>query len=180
MNELTMEMLKLVASFMTPLIILILGLVINRKLESSRVALSKKKDWQNWWAAKFLDVCNDYSTSITDIVTGLYQIPQIENGKLPGWERELEETVCSVRQSMRRLQYLDWEIQNHIQFTPSHGPSILKWEKVLYNTIACLTEKKQGDLEEIRKLQFGFNKAVMLAHAEILGLTITNFSSEPT
>ena len=63
-----MEILKLIASFLTPLIILILGIVINKKLESAKAALSKERDWQNWWAGKFLSVCHDYNDDISKIV----------------------------------------------------------------------------------------------------------------
>jgi hypothetical protein len=62
MNESTIEILKLVSSFLTPLIVLILGIAINRKLEIAKTALSKEKDWQNWWASEFLRVCRDYNS----------------------------------------------------------------------------------------------------------------------
>ncbi len=170
MNESTIEILKLVASFLTPLIILILGIVVNRKLESAKAALSKEKDWQNWWASKLLGVSHDYNSSITEIVTGLFQIKQIEDEKLTGWENELKEKISSLRQSMRRLQYLEWEIQNYTQFAHESGSGVLETGKKLYNLIASLTNNKHGDLEEIRRAQFEFNEAVKLAHAEILGL----------
>ncbi|MDK9708534.1 MAG: hypothetical protein OEL83_15940 [Desulforhopalus sp.] len=76
-----MEILKLVASFLTPLIILILGIVINRRLETTKALLLREKEWQNWWAEKFLAACHGYNESVTDIVTGLLQLKQIEDEK---------------------------------------------------------------------------------------------------
>jgi hypothetical protein len=179
MNEMTMEVLKLVASFLTPLIILILGIVINKKLESAKAVLSKEKDWQNWWAGKFLSTCHNYNESVTDIVTGLFQVKQIEDEKLSGWENESKENLNDIRHSMRKLQYLDWEIQNYIQFAHEHGPTVLEKGKNLYGLIGSLTSKRQGNLEEIRKIQFEFNNAVRLAHAEILGLAAHKYRASP-
>ena len=84
MDKETIEILKLVASFLTPLVILTLGIVINRKLESTKAELSKEMDWQNWWAGKLLANCHDYNESITNIVTGLFHVvPDVlkEQGK---------------------------------------------------------------------------------------------------
>ena len=171
MNEMTMEILKLVVSFLTPLIILILGMLINRKLESIKAVSSKEKDWQNWWAAKFLGACHDYNESITNIVTGLFQLKQIEEEKLLEWESKSKEKLSDISQSISKLQYLQWEIQNYIQFAPEYGPTVLEKGNELFNLIGRLISKKQGDIEKIREVQFEFNDVVRLAHAEILGLT---------
>lgn len=170
MNETTMEILKLVASFLTPLTILILGIVINRRLESAKAVLSKEKDWQNWWAGKFLSSCHGYNECVTDIITGLFQLIQIEDEKLSGWENESKEKLSDIRRSMRKLEYLDWEFQNYLQFAHKHGATVFEKGKELFRLIGGLISKRQGDLEEIRKAQFEFNDAVRLAHGEILGL----------
>ena len=155
----TIEILKLVASFLTPLIILILGVFINRKFESAKAVLSREKDWRTWWAEKFLSVCHDYNQSVTDIVTGLFQFKQIEDEKLPGWESESKEKLKHIVQSMRKLQYLDWEIQNYIQFANESGGTVMEKEKELFSLISSLTSERQGNLENIRKAQFEFNDA---------------------
>ena len=170
MNETTIEILKLVASFLTPLVILILGIVINKKLESAKAVLSKEKDWQNWWAGKFLSVCHEYNESVTHIVTGLFQFKQIEDEKLSGWENESQEKLGDIRLNMRKLQYLEWEFQNYIQFAHNYGPAVLEKGEELYSLIGRLISDKKGNLEDIRKIQFEFNDAVRLAHGEILGI----------
>jgi hypothetical protein len=166
-----MEILKLVASFLTPLIILIFGIVINRRLESTKAILSKEKEWQNWWAGKFLTACHDYNESVTRIITGLFQLKQIEDEKKSGWEDESKEKLNDIRSNMRKLQYLDWEYQNYIQFAHRHGPAVLDKGKELYSLIGKLVTEKYGNLESIRKIQFEFNNAVRLAHGEILNIT---------
>ncbi|WP_107671303.1 hypothetical protein [Cyanothece sp. BG0011] len=169
-TQLTLEILKLIASFLTPVIILIFGIVINRKLENAKSILSKEKDWQTWWADKLLNVCHNYNSSITDIVVYLSQAIRISEEQLSGWENELHEKEIKLREALRRLEYLDWEIKNYTQFSHKHGYKVLDKAKQLFSLIGNLQKNKQGNLEDIRKLQFQFNKAVRLAHAEILEL----------
>ncbi|MBM4274273.1 MAG: hypothetical protein FJ134_07420 [Deltaproteobacteria bacterium] len=78
------EILKLIASFLTPLIILIIGIIINRRLEKIKTTFVKEKDWQSWWASKFLDVAHEYNSAISECVTGLFRIKQINDENFLG------------------------------------------------------------------------------------------------
>jgi len=112
MDEATLNLLRLLSSFLTPLVILILGIIINRKLESTKHILAKEREWQNVWAEKVLDACDGYNTSTTEIVTGLYKLKEIHDNQQGNWENLLQEKLESVKSSMDKLQYLQWEIQN--------------------------------------------------------------------
>ena len=165
-----LDILKLVVSATTPLVILILGILINRTLEKNKVALSKEQDWQNWWAGKFLDIAHSYNTAVSECVTSVSTIQQIGSEKLPGWEKEFKEKETAIRLNVRNLQYLDWEIQNYIQFAPSKGLVVKDKQKQLFDLLAELLASRQEDFENIRAVQFDFNEAIRLAHAEILDL----------
>lgn len=162
------EILKLVASFMTPLIILIFGIIINRRLEKNKVSLAKEKDWQSWWAGKLLDVAHEYNTAVSELVTDCFRLVQINDQKLPGWEVDDRAITDKIKDTMYRIQYLDWEIQNYIQFIQNNRDIVMKTQKILFELLKHLLSEKQGNLEEIRKAQFEFNEAVRLAHAELL------------
>jgi hypothetical protein len=166
-NE-TIEILKIIASFLTALIILIFGIIINRRLEQSKAALSKENDWRSWWAKKFLDVAHEYNSTVSECITSLFRLSQISGKKLPGWEEELKKQNVSISQCIYRIQYLDWEIQNYIQFTKKQRNNVLETHKNLFNLLENLTKEKKGNLEEIREAQFKFNESVRLAHAEML------------
>lgn len=168
-----LEVLNVIASFLTPLVLLFLGIVINRWLEANKSLSAKEKDWQNWWAEKFLEIAHQYNTNITKFVTGLHQANQIANEKLQGWEDELKQKESSIHRSIRELQYLDWEIQNFTQFARVNGDDVLRTQKQLFDLAGRLIDKKQGNLEEIRNVQSKFNEAVRLAHAEILKIPST-------
>jgi hypothetical protein len=153
-------------------VVLVLGLVINKKLEKLKIYQTKEKDWKSIWASKFIDVAHDYSINISSCATRLSILTQIANEKNIGWENESKEYEGKFRQNIRRLQYLEWEIQNYVQFAPMQKDPIMETSHTLFSLFSKLIQEKQGNLEEIRKVQFRFNELVRLAHAEILGLDL--------
>jgi hypothetical protein len=162
----TLEVWQLIASFMTPLIVLFFGFLINRTIERSKVAYLQEKEWQVRWAETFLIRSIEFEENISVVVTSLSQLQQ----KTPGQgisglsEDELRKTISK---SIANIQYLDWDIQNFAQFAKD-GKDVVSKGKLLTDAIRDILDKKQGDLERIRKLQFEYNKAVRTAHRQIL------------
>jgi len=165
-----MEILGLLTSLLTPLVVLILGMKINKALEKTKGVMSRESDWQALWASKFLEVAYEYHTRVTEMVTGMSQVQSIEHSKRPGWEDESGEEAARVGHAMKRLTVLDWEIQSVVRFAPKHGPLVVNAEKRLHGLLMELRRTLRGDLEVIRQGQFEFDEAVRYAHAEILGL----------
>jgi len=168
MTEQGLEIVKLLVSVSTPLIILFFGILINKTLEKNKATLSKERDWQNWWASQFLEVSHNYNSAVSELLSNFNAIGQIGTEKLSGWEEEFKQKESSIGDNIRLLQYLDWEIQNYIQFAPSKGIEVKNKQKELFSMLANLLKTRQGDFEKIRLVQSGFNEAVRLAHAEIL------------
>ncbi len=54
------------------------------------------------------------------------------------------------------------------QFAPLKGKEVNTKGQLLNALIKKLIDNKKGNLEEIRKVQFEFNDAIMHAHDEIL------------
>lgn len=172
MDENTYKISKLIISFLTPLIVFIFGLVFNRKLENTKTFLLKEKDWQNWWANKFLFVSHEYSNNISKIITDLFLFKQINKEKYLNWKKESNDLLIEIQKTMNKLQYLEWEIQNYTKYSKNYGNSVYEKAKKLFNLIGLLISKKEGNLESIRTTQFEFNDSVRLAHREILGLDL--------
>ncbi len=171
MTEQELEITKLVISVATPLVILVLGILINNTLEKNKSIFLKEHDWQNWWAKQFLEISHNYNTAVSKCVANIWAVAQIREEKLPGWEEEFKQKQIAIRDNIRLLQYLDWEIQNYIQFAPSSGVHMKEKQKELHSMLANLIETKRADFEQIRLIQFEFNESVRLAHAEILDIT---------
>lgn len=66
------EIIDLISSVITPIVILVLGIFINKNIEKLKVTMTKENEWRNIWANKFLEVCNKYDAVVTKIVTELF------------------------------------------------------------------------------------------------------------
>ncbi len=158
----TLEILKLVASFLTPLIILFLGLLINKNIEKNKMALLKEKEWQVRWAETFLIRAIKFEENISVIITSLVKL---QHNK----QKENEEEILKIiNQSIDNIKYIDWDIQNFVQFAEKNSKEVMDKQKALMTSIENIFQNKQGDLEIVRKIQFEYNKAVRKAHNEIL------------
>ena len=145
-----------------PILTLIVGFLLNNRLEAIKVNKAKEKSWQECWASKFISIAFDYNTTISEVVTCLFQLKQLSD------ETDLKHQESSLREKLFKIQYFGWEIQNFAQFAPQNVEILLGVEKRLVNLLSNLINEKKGDLEEIRKVQFEFNKAIKSVHAEML------------
>ena len=162
------EIFKLIASFLTPLIILVLGILINKNIERTKIALLQEKEWQVRWAETFLIRAIKFDENVSVVITTLTQLQQqTQNRSKNDAEQNEKELLKTINQSIANIQYLDWDIQNFAQFA-NDGKDVIGKQKELMESIRNIFEKKQGDLEKIRQIQFEYNKAVRKTHNQIL------------
>ncbi|XCN74754.1 MAG: hypothetical protein Q3M24_08425 [Candidatus Electrothrix aestuarii] len=160
------EILSLLVSALTPLIVLALGLLINKNLEKSKLAYLQDKEWQVRWAETFLTRAIKFEENISVIVTSLSRLqhmPQEQDKK----GKSEEEIVRSIDQGINNLLYLEWDIQNFAQFADD-GKEVIDKGKELTKKINTMLREKKGNFEDIRKIQFEYNKAVRRAHSQML------------
>jgi len=147
---------------LTPILALIAGLLISRKLEKNKLEVLKEKEWQVKWAELFFKQATDFNDSITNIITLLFLL-QTEKDK-----QVFDEMLKKIKASMNRSSEIDWNIRNYAQFSKNYQDEVVKTQQELMNSIRQLVDEKKGDLEKIRKQQFEYNDAVRKAHSEIL------------
>jgi len=167
--QMTIEILKLIISFLTPIIILILGLIINKNIERNKKSLLQEKEWQVRWADTFLTRAIKFEENISVIVTSLSRLQ--ENMKNPNKtiaKRNEDELLKTINDSIANIQYLGWDIQNFAQFAISNSKNLINKQLELTNAVRDIFANNQGDLEKIRIIQFDYNKLVRKAHNEIL------------
>ncbi|MCC7332193.1 MAG: hypothetical protein IT232_06250 [Flavobacteriales bacterium] len=161
-TKLTLEILKLCTSLLTPILVLMAGLLISRKLEKNKLEVLKEKEWQVKWAELFFKQATDFNDSITNIITLLFLL-QTEKDK-----QVSDEMLKKIKASMNRISEIDWNIRNYAQFSKNHQDEVVKTQQELMNSIRQLIDEQKGDLEKVRKQQFEYNDAVRKAHSEIL------------
>ena len=158
----TIEILNVIASCLTPIIILVLGVKINNKVERSKIGIIKEKEWQVRWADLFLNQAIEFNKNISIIVCSLYEL-QFENNRF-----EIKKINCRITESKNIIKTIDWDIQNFAQFAELNKDTVIQKQKLLIKELDLLMKNKQGDLEQIRLVQFEYNQAVRKAHNEIL------------
>lgn len=161
-TQITIEILKLFIAFLTPILVLIVGLKISKKIEKNKLDVLKEKEWQVKWAEMFLKLAVDFNDNVTIATCSLFNI-QTEKDY-----NKVNELRNTIKTSTDRISEIDWNIQNYAQFAKTNQKEVLEKQKELMNYIRELISKKKGDLEILRKLQFDYNNAVRNAHSEIL------------
>jgi hypothetical protein len=161
-ENLTIEITKIITSALTPIVVLIMGVIITRRIERIKLNSLKEKEWQVKWADMFLFNATAFNDSVSNIITLLYYLQSEEN------PAKIEEIQANIRQSMFRVSEIDWNIQNYTQFSITFKAEVLNQQRVLIEKIRALISNRKGDLEEVRIHQALFNDAVRKAHNEIL------------
>ena len=163
------ERIKVLASVLTPLVILLLGLEVNQALEKNKAQLAKDKDWTSQWAERFYTQALSFNGAIEDVVMTLAFVTQEHNQKLSGWEKRVEDLQVSIHETVRHIQRTEWSLITMCEFCPNSKDEVLSAAKLAYKQVSELLKNKQGDLEAIRETLRSFNMAAMKAHREILG-----------
>ena len=164
MNTTLLEIIKLIISLLTPLIVLIVGLLITKKIEKNKIEILKEKEWQVRWAELFLQQATDFNNNITIVVCSLFIL---QSEKDPNKISEINKKILN---SNYYISEINWNIQNYVQFSLVHKENVIKTQQKLMELISQLISMKLGNFEVIRKLQFEYNDAVKKAHNEILKL----------
>ncbi len=164
MNTTLLEIIKLIISLLTPLVVLIVGLLITKKIEKNKIEILKEKEWQVRWAELFLQQATDFNNNITIVVCSLFIL---QSEKDPNKINEINKKILN---SSHYISEINWNIQNYVQFSLVHKENVIKTQQKLMELIRQFISMKQGDFEDIRKVQFEYNDAVKKAHNEILKL----------
>ena len=154
---------------MTPIVILLLGMKINRTLEAKKTSLSKDKEWLTKWAERFYSAAIDFNDAVEECIHELYWISYYSSKKVPEWECQLKEKNKYIFSIIEKASRSNSNLQTAAEFAPKHKDDVLKCANQAFNLLSALLQIKQGNIDEIRLRLFAFNKVAMAAHREILG-----------
>jgi len=162
-----LPVIQAVAAIATPLVVLVLGWQINRRLEQSKLSLSKEKEWQTKWAESFFLSASGFNQAVEDSVHLLFEISQQLQDDSRGVIPEKEKLLWEASE---RIQRTEWSLKTHVQFAPRNRKAVLEAASKVIELCEQLFKEKRGNLEEIRAALFEFNAASRAAHRELLAL----------
>ena len=70
-TQLTLERWNLIISLLTPLLVIVVGLIVSSKLEKNKLDILKEKEWQVKWAELFFKQATDFNDHITNVICSL-------------------------------------------------------------------------------------------------------------
>ena len=161
-TKMTFDILKLCISLLTPILVLVAGLLISRKLEKNKLEVLKEKEWQVKWAELFFKQATIFSENVSTIIFSLHSLQNEKN------KSEIDNFNGTIKTSFLKLLEINWDIQNYAQFSENYGQTMTLSQTKLMDSIRNLISKGQGNLEEVRKQQFEYNDLVRKTHSEIL------------
>ncbi len=156
------EILKLVAAFLTPVIVLVWGFIINKRIETNKMSVLKEKEFQVKWAELFFTQAVEYNKHISEIVHALFGLQTAKDQKV------IDILLKTITDSISIASKLEWDMQNFAQFGGKHSNEVKESQRTLTDLLSIILTKKEGSLEDVRKAQFEYNKSVRIVHNEIL------------
>src|SRR5688500_6786809 len=128
-----LEWIKLLASLLTPLVVLVLGFRISRKLEESKTRTSKEHEWESCWAASFLRVANDYNNTATKLIPMMARLAEYVNNNND--IEKANEIISEMNDIVGSFSSLDWELQQYSDFALVNGPVVRERGKFLFEAV---------------------------------------------
>lgn len=170
MNENTgIEILKIISSFLTPIIVLIFGIIISRKIEDIKNQSNKRRDWQVQWSGNFLKIFQEFNFTIEEILYSLFRISEIDKtGKQNS--PEVAELVKYINKLTEDLQRKEFGIRTQLCFASQSKKDIEVLINKLFQQIRTVYDSKKGNMDDIHDTVKELNKKAKIAHSEILGL----------
>ncbi|WP_449029548.1 hypothetical protein [Prevotella melaninogenica] len=160
MTQILIELLKMC---IPSILAFILSYMVLKKTERVKLNVLKEKEWHVKWADTFFLLTIKFNENITIVICTLYYLQSAQNN-----EKEEEELYNRIYKHCRNLSEIEWQIQHYLQFSNTYKDKIVKAQTNIMDKISRLNKGKKGNLEEIRELQFEYNKLVRKAHAELL------------
>jgi len=167
MTKEALSLLQLIISALTPIMVLILGWVISKKLEINKLGVLKEKEWQVKWADLFLNKAIEMNSQISILTCSYFKLQSAE--KNSDSEKKL---IAEINSSIYELIDIEWDIQNFSQFGKKNNTELIRIQKQLFATLDSINKNKKGDFEEIRKLQIEYNHVARKCHNEILNSSV--------
>jgi hypothetical protein len=160
------KILELLSSFMTPIVVLVLGLMLNKTIEKGKLSLLKNKEWQVKWADLFFNEAILFNNLVSESVSLLNELQNLS-----------EENVNEINQIIRKLniekypmlETTEWNIQNFIQLSnKDNAKELLSIQSEIFKEISSINNSGILDFESIRKKQHDYNKLARVIHNEIM------------
>lgn len=168
----SLEVVKLLSSFATPIVVAVFGILVLRRIEGVKAAVARQSDFQSKWADQFFESCQDFLRAVERelaALTSLCKLPVLEQHD--GLGQELQKEISRLHP---KIMELELRIRRCVVFAPVAGREVTSAANACIELVSILVNSlkadKQGNVDGIIEQMNVFNTSARRAHAEMLGL----------
>jgi len=164
-----METIQLISSISTPIIVLILGIIISRKIEDIKNKSIKKKEWSTKWSENFFHIFQGLNDTTENILFSLFEVSELnKSGK--GNSPECNRIIDHINKLTSELQKKEFAIRTQMYLAPKRSKEFIDLLHKLFEQIREVFTSKTGNVEVIHDTLIELNRKAKLTHSEILEL----------
>jgi hypothetical protein len=174
-NLCPLDVLKLVVSVLTPLVIATVGFFINRSIQRQNDIAQRQLLWRTKWTDDFFKTATGFNDSATRFMllyvsAGWEAMENLPEGKDPGNQKLPPDIYRPLSVELNR----GWlELTKFVAFAENNGRDLEKAATRVLSEAASWCKNGGGDIaitREFQQKQLVFNKIAKEAHSELLGL----------
>ncbi len=175
LKDMDQELVKSVTSIVqaasgivVPVLIIVLGLKINRQLEASKIQLAREKEWRTKWAESFYLAATQFTKSVDEYVCLLSEFAELDGRNDPASNNRRTEIDAAAGREFRVLHRQEWDIRTQLQFAPTNEGHVMQAAQAVLAEAHRMGTTGNGSFEVVRQHLKEFNKACRDAHREML------------
>jgi hypothetical protein len=161
-----MEIIKIIVSAITPVAVVVLGVILLRKIEGIKAEVAKNSAFISKWAEEFWITCQEFMKCTERYMTLLHQLASLldkddDVGKK--YQRECTELNA-------KLPELELRIRRLVTFAPKNGKDVIAPAKDILSMLSSILKTGKGNFDDLFSKVDSFNQTARSAHAEMMGI----------
>jgi len=161
------------------IVIIVLGLKINRQLERSKVDLAREREWKTKWAEAFYSAATQFIHSIDEYVCLLSELAELDGMSDPtSCKRRMELDVAAGKEC-KALHRQEWGIRTLLHFAPHNEGDVMRKAQAVLEEAHKMGAAGKGSFEVVRNHLKEFSNASRAAHREMLEIYTPDLRGKP-
>ncbi len=160
------ETIKILVSAITPILVLIFGVILIKKSESIRREVNQKYDYINAWASNFNLSCGEYLKCIEEYLSLLHFLNQLEDKKNK-LGLSIQDRVTQIHIKLPELQL---RVRRMAVFAINNGPTLVGLSDEISDYLAKIISTGTGDFDIAINKMHKFSNQSRKCHLEMMGL----------
>ena len=162
------SIIQAVTGALVPVLVIAIGLLLNRKLEATKAAIAREKEWKSKWAEAFYLAATNFTKSVDEYVCLLSEFAELDTKTDP--DSALRRTTLddAVGREFRNLHRQEWGLRTQLQYAPNKEADVIRAAHATLAEMHKMGTTGKGSFEVVRKHLKDFNNACKDAYREML------------